>query len=286
METVGTLTMQAPQPFYPEDPPAITRLRLLSYNIQTGMKVRQYREYLTKSWQHVLPHPDRLVNLNRIAEMVQPYDLVGLQEVDLGSLRSGFVDQIDYLAHRARFPYWYGQINRDMGKLARQSNGVLSRVEPSQILEHRLPGLPGRGLILLEFPTREGKTLAVGVIHLALGRRARERQLGYVGDLVGQYPHLVLMGDFNCNCESRELRELMDTTDLRGPSCEMKTFPSWRPKRNLDHILVSPSLEILAARVLDYPMSDHLPVSMEIRLPEEVAILPSSAQPQQPAWGG
>jgi endonuclease/exonuclease/phosphatase family metal-dependent hydrolase len=43
--------------------------------------------------------------------------------------------------------------------------------------------------------------------------------------------------------------------------------------RNLDHILVSPDLEILSAQVLDYPMSDHLPVSMEIRLPQGVGIL-------------
>jgi endonuclease/exonuclease/phosphatase family metal-dependent hydrolase len=104
-----------------------------------------------------------------------------------------------------------------------------------------------------------------------LGRRARGRQLAYVGDLVSHYRHLVLMGDFNCNCESRELRELMESTDLRGPSCEMKTFPSWRPMRNLDHILVSPSIGIDSARVLDYPMSDHLPVSMEVHLPEGVS---------------
>jgi len=82
----------------------------------------------------------------------------------------------------------------------------------------------------------------------------------------------VLMGDFNCNCESRELRDLLDSTDLHGPSCEMKTFPSWRPRRNLDHILVSPNIGIETARVLNYPMSDHLPVSMQIHLPKDVQI--------------
>jgi endonuclease/exonuclease/phosphatase family metal-dependent hydrolase len=248
-------------------------LRLLSYNIQSGVRVGQFREYLTKSWQQVLPYPGRQANLARIAEMLLPHDLVGLQEVDAGSLRTGFVDQLEYLAYKARFPYSHSQINRPIGKLAKQSNGVLSRLAPSRCLEHKLPGLSGRGAILMEFATRGAETLAVGVMHLALGRRARQRQLAFVAELVSQYPHLILMGDFNCNCESQELRDLMEATDLRGPTCEMKTFPSWRPMRNLDHILVSPALEILNARVLDYPMSDHLPVSMEIRLPERVAIL-------------
>jgi len=83
---------------------------------------------------------------------------------------------------------------------------------------------------------------------------------------------LVLMGDFNCNCESREMRDLMEVTDLRGPSCEMKTFPSWRPMRNLDHILVSPRIAIDNAQVLDYFMSDHLPLSMEVHLPRGVSL--------------
>lgn len=248
-------------------------LRLLSYNIQSGVNTRHYREYVTKGWRQWLPNRERHLNLNRIAEMLHEYDLVGLQEVDSGSLRSGFVDQTEYLAHRARFPHWYGQVNRDMGKIAQHSNGFLSRIRPQRIVEHKLPGLPGRGAILVEFATSDGGILGICIIHLALGRRARERQLTYVGDLVGHYPYLAIMGDFNCNCESGELKRLMRVSGLRGPSCEMKTFPSWRPIRNLDHILVSPDLEIDTARVLDYPMSDHLPVSMEVRLPGQVSVM-------------
>jgi endonuclease/exonuclease/phosphatase family metal-dependent hydrolase len=248
------------------------RLRLLSYNIQAGVYTRHFREYLTKGWKQWLPHRERLLNLNRIAEVLHDYDLVGLQEVDSGSLRSGFVDQTEYLAQRARFPYWYRQINRNMGKIAQHSNGMLSRMRPLRTVEHKLPGLPGRGVIIVEFPTSDARTLGVGIIHLALGRRARSRQLSYIAELLSHYSYLVLMGDFNCNCESRELKELMDGSGLRGPSCEMKTFPSWQPMRNLDHILVSPNLGIEQARVLDYPMSDHLPVNMEVYLPLGVSL--------------
>ena len=66
------------------------RLRLLSANIQAGSSTRAYREYVTRSWSHVLPNGKRL-NLDGLATLAQPYDVVGLQESDPGSLRSGFV---------------------------------------------------------------------------------------------------------------------------------------------------------------------------------------------------
>ena len=248
------------------------RLRLLSYNIQAGVDTQRFREYLTQSWKHVLPHRERLNNLNRIAVMLEGYDIVGLQEVDSGSLRSGFIDQTEYLAYRAGFPFWFRQINRRLGKIAQHINGALSRYRPDRISEHRLPGLPGRGAILLEFPTSDGGTFGVCILHLALGRRARKRQLAYVTGLVSEYPYLVLMGDFNCDSYSAEFQHLVDSANLRGLETQMKTFPSWRPRRNLDHILVSPSLEMGPAHVLDYAMSDHLPVSMEVALPQGVTI--------------
>lgn len=246
--------------------PAPQRLRLLSYNIQTGVDTQHYREYFTHSWKHVLPHRERFANLNRISSMLSQYDLVGLQEVDAGSLRSGFVDQTEYLANSAGFPHWYKQINRSLGKLAQHSNGMLSRLRPDLVQEHKLPGLPGRGAILVEFG-RGGVALAVCIMHLALGRRAQRRQLEYVGELVADYPNLVLMGDFNCDCDAEPLRRLIRRLGLLEPSCLFKTFPSWRPMRNLDHILVSPTLEVAQSRVLNYPLSDHLPIEVEVQLP-------------------
>jgi endonuclease/exonuclease/phosphatase family metal-dependent hydrolase len=52
----------------------------------------------------------------------------------------------------------------------------------------------------------------------------------------------------------------------------MHTFPSWRPQRNIDHILVTPTLQVDNARVLNYSLSDHLPIEMEITLPEPVRL--------------
>jgi endonuclease/exonuclease/phosphatase family metal-dependent hydrolase len=257
----------------PVEPMAAPRRRLhvLSFNIQAGIDTRTYRDYLMQSWKHVLPHRERMRNLNRIADVLSLYDLVGLQEVDAGSLRSGFIGQTEYLAHRAGFPHWYQQVNRNIGAFAQHSNGLLTRLRPSHLTEHKLPGMPGRGAMLADFGT-DGAGLRVCIVHLSLGRRSRQMQLRFVADLIGNHPHAIVMGDLNCGCDALEVRHLMRAAGLREPACDQKTFPSWRPMRRIDHILVSESLPIRNARVLDYSLSDHLPISLEVDLPPTVEL--------------
>jgi endonuclease/exonuclease/phosphatase family metal-dependent hydrolase len=80
------------------------------------------------------------------------------------------------------------------------------------------------------------------------------------------------MGDMNCQSQSEEMELLLNKTLMTEPLHGLNTFPSWRPKRNIDHILVTPTVEVERAEVLDYPLSDHLPVSMEVVLPESVEL--------------
>ena len=150
-------------------------LRLLSFNIQVGIGTQRYRHYLTRGWQHLLPHRERAANLQRIGALLGGFDLVALQEVDGGSLRSDYVNQVEHLAQLGDFPFWYQQLNRNLGRLAQHSNGLLSRLQPSLLEDHPLPGPRGRGAILLRFG--EGaEALAVVMMHLALGSRVRARQ--------------------------------------------------------------------------------------------------------------
>ena len=73
-------------------------LYLLTYNIQAGSQTTSFRDYVTKSWKQILPHRLQMHNLNAIGDLLEDYDFVGLQEVDGGSFRSGFVNQTRYLA--------------------------------------------------------------------------------------------------------------------------------------------------------------------------------------------
>eukprot|EP01038_Epipyxis_sp_PR26KG_P000402 gene402-573_t len=176
--------------------PADSRLRLLSFNIQVGISTEKYRHYLTRGWQHLLPHNGRAGNLQKIGNLLNDFDLVALQEADGGSIRSGYINQVEHLAQLGAFPYWYQQLNRNLGRLAQHSNGVLSRLKPTAIEDHPLPGPKGRGAILVRFG--EGpEALVVVMMHLALGGRTRNLQLAYVRELIGGYKHQVLMGDMN-----------------------------------------------------------------------------------------
>ncbi len=243
------------------------RLRLLSYNVQAGIATTRYRHYFTRSWKHVLPHPQRLQNLDRISQLIRDYDLVGLQEVDAGSMRSDFINLTEYLAHTAHFPCWEDRTNRRLGKIAQHSIGFLSRIEATGISEHKLPGaIPGRGVLVVHLGDAQ-PSLALVIVHLALGRRARLRQLGFLRELVSDYEHVIVMGDFNARSDSPELSGFLRASGLSEPTHGLHTYPSWRPQRNIDHILVSPSIDVRDVRVLNYPLSDHLPIAMEVNLP-------------------
>jgi endonuclease/exonuclease/phosphatase family metal-dependent hydrolase len=251
------------------------RLRLLSYNIQVGSTVNTYRHYLTKSWKHILPSSERMENLAQIARMVRDYDLVGLQEVDAGSLRSGFINQTEYLADKARFPFWHHQTNRKIGKIAQHSNGFMSKFRPAEIYDHKLPGtIPGRGALCVRFGGTENSLIVI-ILHLALGKRSRMQQMSYISELAQEHAHVIIMGDMNCRSDSKEIRSLQDKVNLCEPAHDLHTFPSWSPERNIDHILVSPSLKVESIHVLNHTFSDHLPIAMDVMLPNSVRLVAS-----------
>lgn len=246
------------------------RLRLLSFNAQVGIPSSRLHHYVTNSWKHFLPFDGRMANLDRVARFISGFDVVGLQELDAGSMRSNYVDLAAYLSERANFPHAYSRVNRDLGALAKHSLGLLTRLEPQTVVMHRLPGpIPGRGAIEARFPLANGESLVLFLVHLALGRRARRSQLDYIAGHLAQEPHAVVMGDFNCHPESRELQTLVARTGLLDPMPCAATYPSWDPRRVFDHILLTPDLSVSDIRVYNVNLSDHLPVGIEIELPGE-----------------
>ncbi len=230
------------------------------------------RHYLTQSWKHILPHSQCFDNLDRIAQLLKHYDIVGLQEVDGGSLRSHFVNQVEYLAERSHFPFWHQQTNRNLGRFAKHSNGLLSKFEPKEIVEYKLPGtLPGRGALLSRYGHSDNPLVFI-MVHLALGKRARQQQIDFLCELIHDYQHVCLMGDFNCDTHCSEMETLFSQTDLCPPEERHFTFPSWRPARNIDHILTTSSIEVREVKVVNESLSDHLPIAMEIELPHDIHI--------------
>ena len=244
------------------------RLRLLSANIQAGSSTRGYHDYVARSWSHVLPAGNKRGALDAIAELAGRHDIVGLQEADPGSLRSGFTNQTHYLAQRAGFSYWSHQPNRSVGGVASSANGLLSKLEPELVEDHSLPGrVRGRGVLMASFGDGDD-ALTIAIAHLSLGAQSRKSQIDFIADLLGDHPHAVLMGDFNCDPDRPEMQTLYRKTKLQPPANCVPTFPSWRPQRAIDHMLVTPALGISEMKAVPAALSDHLALSVELDIPE------------------
>lgn len=250
-----------------------SRIKLLSYNVQVGIASTRPHHYVTQSWKHLFSHGKQRENLDSIANIVSGYDIVGLQEVDAGSRRSDYINQTEYLAVKADFPYWSHQTNRRIGNIAQHSNGLLSKFDPLDIVDHKLPGrVPGRGAMVVRFGA-ESNPMIVVLMHLALGRKARLIQMNYISELVHEFEHVIVMGDMNCQPDSEEFQALLQNGGLVAPASELNTFPSWNPSKKLDHILVSPSLIVENVCVVDVACSDHLPISMDIVIPDAIELV-------------
>lgn len=253
------MSRSSPDPAHASQRPPI---RLLSCNIQAGSSTRAYRDYVTRSWSHVLPNGKRL-NLDALAGLFKPFDVVGLQESDPGSLRSGFTNQADYLAERARFPFWSHQPNRRVSRIAGSGNALLSRNEPVELLDYALPGrIAGRGVLLAAFGEGEQRW-QLAITHLSLGVRSRHLQLGFLAELLSEHPRAVLMGDFNCAFDAPEMQVLYRRTRLQPPPECVLSFPSWAPRRSLDHILTA-GFTRQDYRTIPAAGSDHLGVAVTL----------------------
>lgn len=247
-------------------------LRLLSFNMQVGIGTRRYREYITHGWRNLLPSSQVQENLKSIAHMLRDYDIVALQEIDAGSRRSGYQNQIESLAIAADFNYWHVQVNRDLGHIAQHGLGLLSRFEPYAVSEHKLPGaIPGRGALMARFGKKTDPLIVV-VTHLALTRGPRSQQLARISKLTQGFDHVIVMGDTNCGPNVLRNDAALADGRLQVHPALLATFPSWRPRRGIDHILVSPSIHVQSARALPVQLSDHLPVVMEVVLPAELEV--------------
>ncbi|NNE57912.1 MAG: endonuclease [Hellea sp.] len=236
----------------------------LSYNIQAGIGTARARDYLLRvhrQFMHVKPKTEIL---EKIARYIRPFDIVCLQEVDLGGARSGFKNQADFLKEKADFPFMAVQRTRRVGGLSIHGNVILSR----QIIVHQnsyvLPGtVKGRGLLTALIGHRSQITIAN--THLSLGANDQKKQFQFIDNVLSENSRVILAGDFNCTPTSETLREFDDYSELDMVTEDHHhAFPSWKPERAIDHIFVSKSLGPQTCEVGNVLYSDHRPLRLKI----------------------
>lgn len=242
------------------------QLRVLSYNIQIGLQTSHYGHYFTRAWRHALPGFGMHQNLDLMAEVVRDYDFVAIQEADAGSLRTQFTNQVEYLSAKAGFAHCGFSVTRDLRPVARHALAYLSRYAPIEVHEHTLPStLPGRRAMHITLGADAGH-LQLLIAHLSLSRGAQNAQLRYLNRLVPGHGPVLLLGDLNCDAAVLRSHFLSSESRLQVAAETPLTFPSWQPKRSLDHILYTPELKLHKLHALPHAISDHLPLAAEVEL--------------------
>ena len=236
-------------------------MQLLTWNIQAGIGTSRFRDYLLHAHRQVMHTRSKTVALRHIAQAIAPYDVVCLQEIDLGGRRAGFSSQVDILAAESGHGHVAVQENRVIPGVSRHGNAVFSRWPLHRVCDLKLPGpVAGRGCLIVdvEGPMR----LRVACLHLSLGAMAQRLQLAAIAELVRAAPAWVAMGDFNCRAASAPMAGFCAATGASLPASAPATYPAWRPRSDFDHIVGNQRLAHYRAEALR--LSDHLPVSARI----------------------
>jgi endonuclease/exonuclease/phosphatase family metal-dependent hydrolase len=218
------------------------------------------------------------IGIARIAAEIRAAhpDLVSLNEVDDGTIRSGGTDEPAYLSQATGLHVVYGPnlFGYDGGKFG---NAVLSRFPITATHNTRLPGRPHaepRGL--LEASIRLGhRTISFYSVHLSQGHRGavpRIRQAEAVARVIRSSSRpTILSGDLNSgpgDLPVRILRQyLLDAQQYggRGPGL---TVPEAAPRNRIDYILYDNHFAPLpgSTQVLPSASSDHRSVWTELVL--------------------
>jgi len=239
-------------------------MRLLLHNIQYGTgRLRRFAwlETLLRTTSH-------FPNITRFVRHMDP-DIVGLVEVDAGSYRARHQNQAASLAndleyyhcHRTKYPG--DGFGRRLPVLNKQANAVLAREPILRTAFHDFE--TGFKSLAIEV---ELESVTLFLVHLALGIRARQRQLGELHDLIAgcNKPRLVA-GDFNTLSGVWEMHMFLRATGLKSANVRHQpTFPSWAPCRELDFICYDPSITPVRFKIPQVRLSDHLPLMFDFEV--------------------
>ena len=240
---------------------------VLSYNIQAGIGTTRAHQYITRVHQQVLSTRAKTRTLRNIGLFCAGFDLVCLQEVDLGGRRAGFANQVDLLKRTSRLPHAVWQENRTVRRISRHGNAILSRAAIVSCDDLKLPGkVGGRGALIVELDM-EPQTVVV-CAHLSLGADDQTEQLDYLADKLAQpkwsKARVIVCGDLNCGARSQPIEHFTQRTGARAITTpQHKSYPSWAPRQALDHILTNDPVKGRNVLVEDATWSDHLPVSAQ-----------------------
>jgi len=214
-----------------------TTLRVMTYNVQQGYSKDGMKNF------------DGQLALIR----AQNPDMLGLQESDTNRIAGGNSDLVRYFADRLGMYSYYGP------KTVPGTFGIalLSRYPIEDPRTFYMYSEGEQTAAIWAQVTVDGRGFDVFVTHLGNGGPIVQQQ-AILGEVQG-LQYVILMGDFNFRPDTEQYRitvELLEDAWLvRWPSGV--DDQELNPDRRIDHVFLTPGTQVLDARYLLSPASDH-----------------------------
>jgi endonuclease/exonuclease/phosphatase family metal-dependent hydrolase len=222
---------------------------------------------------------DRNLDPQRIADVIAATgaDIVALQELDVGRHRTGAIDQANVIASLLKMEAHFHPALQVVEE--KYGDAIMTALPTSLVKAGPLPSRgEQRGALWVQVEFAGAK---MNVLNTHLGLRGFDRRaqiealLGeeWIGHSAFQACPSIVCGDLNAGASSpvyQALSRRFNDAQLSLGKKPKKTYPSRFPLLRLDHIFVSPHLEVARCEVIATPQSarssDHLPLLAELAL--------------------
>ncbi len=243
-------------------------MRLLLYNIRYAVGGGASMRMPIPGAGYVLGNQAVLPEITRFIKSVDP-DVVGLIEVDTGSIRSRNVNQAEKIAAdlgmNTSYETKYGDrsLNQLLPIVRKQGNAFMAAPRVHGEKFHYFDTGIKRLIIELEM-----EDFAIFLVHLSLKYRHRHLQLRRLYDLIQETKKpVVVAGDFNTFWGENEIYLFMKAADLTSANTDsLPTYPSRAPRKELDFVLYQDGIKVTDFRVPNVRHSDHLPLVCDFEL--------------------
>ncbi len=237
-------------------------MRLLLYNIRYAVGAGASMHMPLPGAGYILGNQSVLPEITDFIKSVDA-DIVGLIEVDTGSIRSRKVNQAEKIASdlglNSSYEIKYGEssINQLLPIIRKQGNAFLAAPRVHGESFHYFDTGVKRLIIELEM-----ERFAVFLVHLSLKYRHRHLQLRKLYDLIETTEKPVIVaGDFNTFWGENEIYLFMKAAGLTSANADsLPSYPSRSPRKELDFILCQDGINVTGFDVPQVRFSDHLPL--------------------------
>jgi len=241
---------------------------------ETRLKASHTNENPIKVMSYNIHHGKSLFgthSIDTIAEIIAEadIDIVGLQEVDQGMLRSRFLNQAEHLGLKLEMNHAFGDNLNILG--GKYGNAILSKYPIMAYENLSLPsGREQRGFLSATIDVK-GKEIQFIVTHLGLNPEERTKQVDIIQRYIETIPReIILVGDFNALDDSPEIRSIsrlmQDTGEITGKE-DLPTFDLPILSKRIDYIFVGQQISVEGYEVIRSRASDHYPIHAELVLP-------------------